>query len=68
MPKGKGASGSNREAKVPMRRRGAHCLVVVMKRGNARGAKGQVIAVEHGPTGSNWEEPEGRRKAAAFVR
>src|SRR5215831_12121283 len=26
--------------KVPMRRLGAHCLVVVMKRGNARGAKG----------------------------
>src|SRR5262249_15861910 len=26
--------------KVPMRRRGADCLVVVMKRGNARGAKG----------------------------
>ena len=26
--------------KVPMRRRGAHCLVVAMKRGNARGAKG----------------------------
>src|SRR6266566_6588064 len=26
--------------KVPMRRQGAHCLVVAMKRGNARGAKG----------------------------
>ena len=26
--------------KVPMRRRGADCLVVVLKRGNARGAKG----------------------------
>src|SRR6267142_5054533 len=26
--------------KVPTRRLGAHCLVVVMKRGNARGAKG----------------------------
>jgi hypothetical protein len=26
--------------KVPMRRRGADCPVVVMKRGNARGAKG----------------------------
>ena len=26
--------------KVPMRRLGAHCLVVAMKRGNARGAKG----------------------------
>jgi hypothetical protein len=29
--KGKGTSGSNREAEVPMRRRGADCLVVVMK-------------------------------------
>ena len=26
--------------KVPMRRLGAHCLVVALKRGNARGAKG----------------------------
>src|SRR5215813_12584701 len=26
--------------KVPMRRRGADCLVVALKRGNARGAKG----------------------------
>src|SRR4029077_16796582 len=26
--------------KVPMRRLGAHCLVVAMKQGNARGAKG----------------------------
>jgi hypothetical protein len=30
--KGKGASGSNREAEVPMRRRGADCPVVAMKR------------------------------------
>ena len=30
--KGKGASGSNREAEIPMRRRGADCLVVAMKR------------------------------------
>jgi len=34
--KGKSTSGS----KVPMRRRGADCPVVVLKRGNARGAKG----------------------------
>src|SRR5438034_7317804 len=38
--KGKGTSGSNREAESTVRRLGAHCLVVVMKRGNARGAKG----------------------------
>ena len=30
--------------------------------------RGQVIAVEHGPTGSNREEPEVQRKAAAFAR
>ena len=30
--KGKGTSGSNREAEVPMRWRGADCLVVVLKR------------------------------------
>src|SRR5262245_20226048 len=30
--KGKGPSGSNREAEIPMRRRGADCLVVAMKR------------------------------------
>ena len=40
-----------------MRRRGADCPAVVMKRGNARGAKGWVIAVERGPTASNQEEP-----------
>ena len=30
--KGKGTSGSNREAEIPMRRLGAHCFVLVMKR------------------------------------
>jgi hypothetical protein len=42
--------------KVPMRRRGADCLVVATKWGNAHGAKGWVIVVERGPTGSNREE------------
>src|SRR6476660_196106 len=37
--KGKGTSGQTARPKVPMRRPGADCLVVVMKRGNARGAK-----------------------------
>ena len=38
--KGKGTSGSPARPKVPMRRAGADCLVVVMKRSNVRGAKG----------------------------
>jgi hypothetical protein len=38
--KGKGTSGDPATPKVPMRRRGADCLVVAMKRGNARRAKG----------------------------
>ena len=37
--KGKGTSGTPRP-KVPRRRAGTDCPVVVMKRGNARGAKG----------------------------
>ena len=36
----KAQAASTARPKVPMRRLGAHCLVVVMKRGNARGAKG----------------------------
>ena len=38
--KGKSTSGYNREAESTMRRLGVDCFVVVMKRGNARGAKG----------------------------
>ena len=38
--KGKGTSGDNREAESTDAPEGAHCPVVVMKRGNARGAKG----------------------------
>jgi hypothetical protein len=38
--KGKGTSGDPARPKVLMRRRGADCLVVAMKRGNARRAKG----------------------------
>ena len=38
--KGKGTSGETVRPKVPMRRLGADCFVLVMKRGNARGAKG----------------------------
>ena len=38
--KGKGTSGDPTRLKVLMHRSGAHCLVVAMKRGNSRGAKG----------------------------
>ena len=37
--KGKGASGRTARPKVPMRELGADCAAVVLKRGNARGAK-----------------------------
>ena len=37
--KGKGTSGSSARPKVLIRRAGADCPVVAMKRGNARGAK-----------------------------
>src|SRR5580658_7783609 len=40
MPREKAQSVTTERPKVPMRRLGAHCLVVAMKRGNARGAKG----------------------------
>src|ERR1700691_130210 len=45
MPREKAQALQTARPKVPMRRRGADCPVVVMKRGNARGAKGWVIAV-----------------------
>ena len=38
--KGKGPSGRTVRPKVPTRLPGAHCSVVVGKRGNSRGAKG----------------------------
>src|SRR5215468_4453475 len=40
MPREKAQAVPTARPKVPMRRRGADCLVVVMKQGNARGAKG----------------------------
>ena len=63
--KGKGTSGANREPKVPMRRLGADCSVVVVKRGNARGAKG--AGHRHWPrVNRQREEPDlnGRRQPA----
>jgi hypothetical protein len=38
--------------KVPMRRRGADCSILAMKRGNARGAKGAGHRHWIGPTGN----------------
>src|ERR1700693_4592510 len=40
MPREKAQAAPTARPKVPMRRRGADCRVVAMKRGNARGAKG----------------------------
>src|SRR5262249_34107003 len=39
MPREKTQAATTARSKVPMRRRGADCLVLAMKRGNARGAK-----------------------------
>src|SRR5215471_5721107 len=53
--------------KVPMRRLGADCFAVVMKRRNARGAKG--AGHRHlARVNRQREEPDNQRKAAAFVR
>src|SRR5712691_13404081 len=57
MPREKAQAAPTVRLKVPMRRRGADCLVVATKWGKAHGAKGVVIVVERGPTGSNREEP-----------
>ena len=52
--KGKGTSGCSVRPKVPMREPGADCSVVVVKRGNARGAKGAGHPRQdrHGSTGN----------------
>src|SRR5215831_16917001 len=65
--KGKGTSGENARPKVPMRRKGADCLAVVLKRGNACGAKG--AGDRRWDRGNRQrEEPETQWKAAAFMR
>ena len=43
--------------KVPMRRPGADCPIVVMKRGNARGAKGAGHSRRDGKVNGQPEEP-----------
>src|SRR3981081_350208 len=67
--KGKGTSGSNREAEstdAPERgglpRSSAEAGVMLVER------RGQAIAVELGPTGGAGRSPKVQRKAAAFAR
>jgi hypothetical protein len=67
--KGKGASGSNREAEstdAPERgglpRSSDEAGVMLVER------RGRVIAVELGPTGGARRSPNVQRKAAAFAR
>ena len=67
--KGKGASGSNREAEstdAPERggllRSSVEAGVMLVER------RGRVIAVELGPTGGARRSPKVQRKAAAFAR
>src|SRR5712691_11542031 len=65
--KGKGTSGANREAESTDAPARADCFVVVMKRGNARGAKG--AGHRHcDRVKRQREEPDIQWKAAAFVR
>jgi hypothetical protein len=65
--KGKGTSGETVRLKVPMHRPGADCFVVAMKRGNARGAKGAGHR-RWDRVNRQRDEPDVRRKAAAFKR
>src|ERR1700693_4187888 len=67
--KEEGSSGSPARPTVPMRRAGADCSVVAMRRGNSRGAKGagHRVGIEMGQLatgGSRWS----RREAAGFHR
>src|SRR5215831_16089786 len=67
MPREKAQAAPTARPKVPMRRPGADCFVVTMKRGNARGAKGAGHRHWRGSTGQR-EEPDVQWKAAAFLR
>ena len=65
--KGKGTSGESARPKVPMHRSGSDCSIVVMKRGNARGAKG--AGHRHlARVNRQREEPDFQWKAAAFAQ
>src|SRR5215469_5495044 len=57
--KGKGTSGSPARPKVPIRRSGTDCLVLALKRGNARGAKGAGHSVMINLVNRQREEPTG---------
>src|SRR5882762_7047443 len=59
MPREKAQAAPTARLKVPMRRRGADCLVVATKRGNARGAKG---AGHRRWAWANWVKPGGARR------
>src|SRR5947208_11992211 len=63
MPREKAQVAQTARPKVPMRRLGADCSVVVMKRGNTRGAKGAGHRHWRGSTG-NGRNPmfNGRRQ------
>ena len=67
MPREKAQVAQTARPKVPMHRLGADCFVVVMKRGNARGAKG--AGHRHlARVNRQREEPDVQWKAAAFMR
>src|ERR1700731_647831 len=67
MPREKAQVAQTARPKVPMRRLGADCFVVAVKRGNARGAKG--AGHRHlARVNRQREEPDVQWKAAAFAR
>jgi len=67
MPREKAQAAPTARPKVPMRRLGADCFVVAMRRGNGRGAKG--AGHRHWDrVNRQREEPDNQWKAAAFVR
>src|SRR5260370_13970420 len=67
MPREKAQVVQTARPKVPMRRLGADCFVVLLKRGNARGAKG--AGHRHlARVNRQREEPDVQWKAAAFAR
>ena len=65
--KGKRTSGDPTRPKVPMRRSGSDHPILVMKWGNAHGAKG-VGHSRRDRVNRQREEPDTQRKAAAFMR
>src|SRR6516162_6542194 len=66
MPREKAQAAKTARPKVPMRRLGADCFVVALKRGNARGAKGAGHRHWLGSTG-NGRNPvtNGRRQPSS---